>query len=125
MAAVAVDLTGAFRSELRRMQRELGGLGYAIRLRRRREGSYALEFDVIREDDIPVVDDAGPSSVVVSRALAAELDGAILHFPPAGDDRYGEPGVVVLRPRPGMPRCEWSPHAPVRANAPLWTRVQR
>ena len=89
-----VELTGAFRAEVLRMRRQAGGMPLPVRVTRSQDGTFALEFDQMRESDQALMDTSGSPSSIISRALAAQLNGAILHFRSTGDDRYGDPGVV-------------------------------
>jgi hypothetical protein len=125
--AKVVEFTGALRAELQRMQEQSTGSASPIRVSRHQDGSLALEFDEMRDGDyVAVVDEAARLSVVISRDLAGQPDDAILHFRGTGDDRYGEPGLVLLRHRSGTPRTEWTPAtAASTARTPMWTGLRR
>src|ERR1051326_59815 len=94
------------------MRRQAGGMPPPVRVTRRQDGTFALEFDQMRESDQALIDTSGAASSIISRDLAAQLDGAILHFRSMGDDQYGDPGVAVLRSRSGTPRAEWTQAVP-------------
>jgi hypothetical protein len=97
------ELTRALRTEVQRLR---GDSDKPLRVTRRQDGTLALEFDMLRTGDVSLVDDSGSPSVIVSQDLAAQLDGAILHFRSLGEDRYGESGLVLLWPRLGASRTE-------------------
>jgi hypothetical protein len=122
-----VELTGALRAEVQRMRHRAGGSADPIRIARRQDGQLGLAFDTLRDDDVVIDAGAGSPDVVMVRALAEQLEGAIVHFRDTADNRYGVAGMVLLRHRPGVPRGAWV--APLAATAsvrtPLWARVRR
>ena len=119
-----VELTGALTAEVLRMRHDSDRSAAAIRVAQRPDGTFALEFDDKTDEDICLAADSGAVNVIISRALAEQLDDAVLHFRGPGDDRYGRPGLVVLHVRPGPTRRQWVAPAPP-SRAPLLARLRR
>lgn len=123
-----VELTRALEAELHRIYEQSGRSACAIRLGRRPDGLLGLDVDNKRDDDLLIVVDQPRGLVaVIARDLAEELGDAIVHFRDSEDDRYGEPGLVLLQHRAGASRSEWTPEAAPASSAQrsTWSGLRR
>jgi hypothetical protein len=124
-----LELTGAMRRELQRLGGEGAGGGKgegaenlkaahaALRLMRDRAGRLHLVPDASESGDVVLVQQDSLPPLIASPRIAAEADGAILHFHALGDELYEGATLVLLRPRTGTPRPAWSPPQKVKAPA--------
>ena len=123
---MAFELTEAVRTELKRIWQS-GPAWEAARLVRGTGGVLRLQPDRVRDGDVVLEPLAGVPPLVLATDLANEMNGGILHFNGPADDRYGQSGLVLLRPRPGAPRDQWAPPLHRRSRpllATLWDRIQ-
>jgi len=120
------EVTGSLYAELQRMVERSDGSWAAIRLGRGPDGELRLDGTSDQHDAVVVASFERLPPLIASPELAAELEGSILHFRGAGDDRWGGPGVALLQTRAGPPRAEWSPpQTRSRRAGPLpWSGVQ-
>lgn len=104
-----LELTGAMRTELVRLAENLKTSPAAVRLTRDQAGRVHLVPDTPTPDDVVLIQLDQLPPLIAAPPLAAEVQDAILHFHALADERYDGASLVLLRPRAGSPRPEWSP----------------
>ncbi len=104
-----LELTGAMRTELLRLADSLNASHAAVRLTRDSAGQLHLVPDTPAATDVVLLELDALPPLICSAQLAEEAEGGILHFHALADERYNGASLVLLRPRDGTPRPEWTP----------------
>jgi hypothetical protein len=104
-----LELTGAMRTELVRLADSLTSTPAAVRLTRDQVGRIHLVADRLTPNDVVLSQPSTLPPLIAAPELAAEVDGAILHFHALADERYDGASLVLLHSRSGAVRPAWSP----------------
>jgi hypothetical protein len=65
--------------------------------------------DTLADGDVVLLELDQLPPLIGSPQMAADATGGILHYHALADERYGGAALVLLRPRAGTPRPQWTP----------------
>ena len=115
-----LELTGAMRTELRRLADTLNESHAAVRLACDPAGKLRLVPDEPQPTDVVLVQVDNLPPLIAAPHIAEEAEGSILHFHALADERYNGATVVLLQALNGGVRPEWAPPTKTRP-ATAWS----